>query len=85
MHEKNISQGKKIVKPANECRYPKTDLVGQRFGQLTVKEFAGRGRGSVLWLCSCDCGNNSGEDTNIQEKALHYNLARERAAITLMQ
>jgi len=59
MHEKNISQGKKIVKPANECRYPKTDLVGQRFGRLVVKEFAGRGRGSVLWLCSCDCGNNS--------------------------
>jgi len=58
MDEKNISQGKKIVKPASECRYPKTSLVGHRFGRLVVTEFAGRGRGSVLWLCLCDCGNN---------------------------
>ena len=53
------SQGKKIVKPASECRYPKTDLVGQRFGRLVVKEFAGRDRGNnALWSCLCDCGNN---------------------------
>lgn len=59
MDEKNISQGKKIVKPANEYRHPKTDLVGQRFGRLVVKEFAGRDRWYVaLWLCLCDCGNN---------------------------
>jgi len=49
----------RILRPASECRHPKTDLVGQRFGRLVVKEFAGRGRGSVaLWLCLCDCGNN---------------------------
>lgn len=32
------------------------DLVGQRFGRLTVVEFAGvRGRNSY-WKCVCDCG-----------------------------
>ena len=32
------------------------DLVGQKFGRLTVLEEAGRSnRGSVRWLCECDC------------------------------
>lgn len=32
---------------------PKNDLKNQRFGFLTVQEYAGRG----LWTCKCDCGN----------------------------
>lgn len=36
------------------------DLSGQRFGRLTVLERAGRDkRGQTLWLCKCDCGNES--------------------------
>lgn len=36
----------------------KIDLVGQRFGRLSVIEEAGRDkRGKVLWECQCDCGN----------------------------
>ena len=35
----------------------KTDLIGQRFGQLTVLEDSGERRNtSVLWRCLCDCG-----------------------------
>lgn len=30
----------------------KIDLTGQRFGQLTAKEYVGHGR----WRCSCSCG-----------------------------
>lgn len=33
------------------------DLEGQKFGDLTVKEFAGTDkRGNKLWLCECTCG-----------------------------
>jgi len=34
------------------------DLVGQKFGDLTVKEFVGSDKWqSKLWLCECTCGN----------------------------
>ena len=33
------------------------DITGRRFGSLTVLHpLTGRRRGSVLWLCRCDCG-----------------------------
>lgn len=33
------------------------DITGQRFGRLTVLEFAGQGKkGRSKWLCQCDCG-----------------------------
>lgn len=31
------------------------DLTGQRFGRLTVLEYAGYQKG-VMWKCRCDCG-----------------------------
>ncbi len=35
------------------------DLTGQRFGRLTVIEFAGKANnGHSQWLCKCDCGND---------------------------
>ena len=37
----------------------KKNLIGQRFGRLTVIEECGRKRGGVLWLCKCDCGNET--------------------------
>lgn len=40
--------------------YNRTDLVGQRFGCLTVASGAGsRGDGSLLWACRCDCGGGT--------------------------
>lgn len=37
---------------------PRINLVGQRFGRLTVKEFTGFSKWkNSLWLCVCDCGN----------------------------
>lgn len=38
------------------------DLTGQRFGRLTVLEYAGRkpsgkNQFKTMWLCQCDCGN----------------------------
>jgi hypothetical protein len=36
------------------------DLTSQRFGRLTVIKEAGRNaRGKALWLCRCDCGNET--------------------------
>jgi hypothetical protein len=35
----------------------KLDLVGQKYGRLTVKALVGRAtHGQALWLCLCDCG-----------------------------
>lgn len=42
--------------------YNRKNLVGQRFGRLTVIDFAGvrtanNGKRHGYWLCRCDCGN----------------------------
>ena len=39
----------------------KLDLVGKRFGRLTVIEDDGRRtpKGQVIWHCVCDCGNHT--------------------------
>ena len=35
-----------------------SELIGQRFGSLTVIEFAGVSKNrKTLWNCKCDCGN----------------------------
>ena len=34
-------------------RPPRTDLTGQKFGRLTIQEWAGNGK----WQCLCECGN----------------------------
>ena len=33
------------------------DLTNQRFGKLTVLQYAGSNRDRSQWLCECDCGN----------------------------
>ena len=35
------------------------NLVGQRFGRLTVLRDSGRrtGKGGIIWECQCDCTN----------------------------
>lgn len=35
------------------------DYVGRRFGQLTVREYAGKRDGMHRWKCLCDCGNEA--------------------------
>ena len=36
----------------------RNNLVGRRFGMLTVVDDAGNdARGNSMWLCRCDCGN----------------------------
>jgi hypothetical protein len=34
------------------------ELVGKRFGRLTVTEFKGIRNGHGYWQCRCDCGNS---------------------------
>jgi hypothetical protein len=41
------------------------DMIGKRFGRLTVIEFAGMNyRRSATWRCLCDCGNEKTVDGN---------------------
>jgi hypothetical protein len=42
-------------------------LVGQRFGRLTVisEELNRNKYGQVVWLCQCDCGNQTTCSTNL--------------------
>ena len=35
------------------------EYVGQRFGSLTVTEYAGKKGGAHQWRCRCDCGNET--------------------------
>jgi hypothetical protein len=35
----------------------KLDLIGQKFGRLTVLEKANSIKGDTAWKCKCDCGN----------------------------
>lgn len=38
--------------------YKKKDLVGNRYGKLTVIEDSGKRYGNnILWRCRCDCGD----------------------------
>ncbi len=38
----------------------KIDLVGRKFGKLTVLEECSRSKnGSIKWLCECECGNKA--------------------------
>lgn len=38
---------------------PLKDLVGKRFGQLTVLSYAGKQAGMHRWKCLCDCGRET--------------------------
>lgn len=35
------------------------DLIGQRFGKLTVKSKAHSFSDHAYWICACDCGKNT--------------------------
>lgn len=61
-----------MVEVYKDAKYPLRDLTGQRFGNLTVEEFAGRDiNGNVMWRCRCDCG----KEKNIQ----HFSLINGRS------
>ena len=38
------------------CKSAKVSLVGQRFGNLVVEDFAYRDKTQYFWGCRCDCG-----------------------------
>lgn len=37
----------------------RADLVGKKFGRLTVVEFSHASGGNAFWLCECSCGGTS--------------------------
>lgn len=38
---------------------PRKELIGKRFGMLTVVAYSGKRDGMHRWLCRCDCGRNT--------------------------
>lgn len=43
------------------------EMVGEKFGRLTVREFAGIKGRKAIWLCDCDCGkSHSAVGSNIR-------------------
>ena len=49
-------------------KYQKHELLGKKFGQLTViEQLPTNSHGEKKWLCVCDCGN--------KHEATSYNLA----------
>lgn len=39
------------------------DLIGSKFGRLTVTAVAGRMKGNLHWQCRCECGNETNVST----------------------
>lgn len=39
------------------CMNQLRDMVGQKYGRLTVVKLSGRKAHTILWFCRCDCGN----------------------------
>jgi hypothetical protein len=51
--------------PLPEKIDPRTKLIGQRFGHLTVIEDSGeRVYRAIMWKCKCDCGNEKNISTS---------------------
>ena len=54
------------VGDAKSCGCTKqADLIGERFGKLTVTSKKGIENTQVVWLCKCDCGNETTATTNM--------------------
>ena len=48
----------KGIKSCGCSSIKKKDLIGQKFGLLTVVDYTNKNRhGSALWKCQCECGN----------------------------
>lgn len=57
---------------------PATDLIGQRFGKLTVLARARTySNGSATWACRCDCGGSR----TVATQALHRGRTRSCGCI----
>lgn len=45
---------------SDSAHYPANDLIGKKFGRLTVRKKTAerdKSNGSVIWECECECGN----------------------------
>jgi hypothetical protein len=53
---KGITQSCGCLHKEQLSKLRRIELIGQRFGRLTVLEDVGRMSGGVLWKCQCSCG-----------------------------
>lgn len=47
------------------------DLIGQKFGKLSVSAFSHRANPHTYWLCDCDCGGKTIASTNNLRRGRH--------------
>lgn len=60
----NVQQGNLVTGNTKSCgcshrKHHYEDLVGRRFGNLTVQSLFKIDKGQVKWHCVCDCGNET--------------------------
>lgn len=48
----------KIPLDQDPKRRPKKDLVGKKYGHVTIQQYAGRVHHNAFWFATCDCGSN---------------------------
>lgn len=49
----------------DNCCHLRVDLVGKRFGRLTVNKLLKTQNNAAIWECKCDCGNLTTSTTNL--------------------
>lgn len=55
----SLKNGKSTqCKSCSLTKYPDQNMIGMRFGNLTIIKLEKREKGNSYWLCKCDCGNN---------------------------
>jgi len=64
------------------------DLIGEKFGRLTVLEFAGIKNGKTTWLCECECEKTitvNGGDLSRGHTQSCGCLKREKAGVRIAE
>jgi hypothetical protein len=66
------------IQKENISQRMKVDLVGKRFGKLTVLNFDHTDKNGQVWLCQCECGNKCFANT----KTLNFKRKQSCGCLT---
>ena len=67
-----LTSGNRVSCGCRRSIYREKNLVGRRFGQLTVLKHEKYENGTHFWRCRCDCGN----ETVVRQSGLLYEHVR---------
>lgn len=67
------------IKRWHKKKWTKDELIGRRFGKLTVHSFSHKGRNGMRnWICLCDCGNTVVRNTGRLQDRFDSNCGCEK-------